>query len=71
MKKKQSNDPNMMIFMGMGFELLSITIGALYVGDIIDKHFGWPGYGVAGLTILVMIGWFVHLGVLLRRFMDD
>ena len=60
-----------LVFVGMGFELLGLVIGALYLGQIIDKYMGWSGYAVAGLLIVVMISWVLHLVVLLKRFIKD
>ena len=59
------------VFMGMGFELLGLILGALFLGQTIDKHFGWPGYGVAIMVVVVMVSWMYHLIVLLKRFMDE
>ena len=60
-----------LVFMGMGFELLGLVLGGYYLGDVIDKHMAWPGYGVAGLIVICMIGWMFHLIFLLKRFMAD
>ncbi len=57
-----------MIFMGMGFELVGLVIGCIYLGGQLDKYFSWPGYATAGLVVLSMVGWIVHLIVLLKRF---
>lgn len=59
------------VFLGMGFELLGLILGGLYIGQVIDKEMNWPGYGVALLVVLCLISWLVHLFVLLRRFMKD
>ncbi len=58
-----------LVFMGMGFELLGLVLGGYYLGDTIDRYFSWPGYGVAGLIVICMIGWMFHLIFLLKRFM--
>ncbi len=55
--------------MGMGFELLGLMLGALFVGQAVDKHFGWNGYGVALFVVVVMTSWMYHLIVLLKQFM--
>lgn len=57
--------------MGIGFELLALVLGALFLGQAIDKHFGWPGYGVAVMVVGVLAGWVYHLVILLKKFMDD
>jgi len=59
------------IFMGIGFELVGLIIGAWAVGSAVDKHFHWNGYGVATFIIAVMIGWIYHLIILLKKFMDE
>lgn len=65
-------EPNKsMAFMGMGFELVVLIIGAAYLGDKIDKHFGWPGYGSIVLILLFLISWFGHLLVLLKKMNED
>jgi hypothetical protein len=60
-----------LVFLGMGFELLGLILGGLYIGGAIDTHMGWPGYGVAGLVVICMVSWMIHLVVLLKRFMAD
>ena len=60
-----------LVFMGMGFELLGLILGGLYLGKLIDEHMGWPGYGVAVCAIAVLLSWLVHLFVLLKRFMEE
>lgn len=59
-----------MVFVGMGFELLGVTLGALYLGEIVDKHYGLNGIGTAGLCLLVLVGWLYHLVILLKRYME-
>lgn len=66
------NQPNKsMVFLGMGFELVALILGAAYLGDIIDKHMGWPGYGSVLLILLFLISWFFHLLVLLKKINED
>lgn len=60
-----------LVFLGMGFELLGLILGGLYIGGAIDAHMGWPGYGVAFLVVICMVSWMIHLIVLLKRFMAD
>lgn len=58
-----------LVFLGMGFELLGLVLGGLYVGRAIDSYMNWPGYGVAAMVVMCMVSWMVHLIVLLKRFM--
>lgn len=60
-----------LVFMGMGFELVGLILGCLYLGQELDKQMLWPGYSVATLVIFGLISWMVHLIYLLRRFMED
>ena len=59
-----------MVFAGMGFELLGLILAALYIGGIIDNELNGGGLGVAGMVITVLVGWFVHLFMLLKKFME-
>ena len=63
-------DPKAVVFIGMGFELLGVTLGALYLGKFIDERYGFNGIGTAGLCFIVLIGWLYHLVILLKRYME-
>lgn len=58
-------------FVGMGFELAGLMVGALYLGQAIDNYYSTKGLAVAGLTIVVLAGWLVHLVVLLKKYTRD
>jgi len=60
-----------LVFMGMGFELLGLILGGYLVGNAIDTHFGWSGYAMAGVIVICMISWMIHLVYLLKRFMAE
>lgn len=57
-----------MIFAGLAFELVALSFGGHIVGGYIDEYMGWKAVGSTYLVLLLLIGWFVHLIVLLRRF---
>jgi hypothetical protein len=59
------------VFMGMGFELLGMVLGGLYVGQAVDKYMEWPGYGVAVFVVSGLISWMVHLIYMLKKFMVE
>ena len=59
------------VFMGMGFELLGVILGGLYVGDLLDKQMSWPGYGTAGVVVACLVSWMVHLVYMLKKFMAE
>lgn len=60
-----------LVFVGMGFELGAMILGGLHLGQILDRTYGWPGYGVSGMVIICMVGWFYHLIILLQRFINE
>lgn len=61
-----------MVFAGLGFELIGLCMGGYYFGHIVDQYMGWSNnYGAGGLVLLLLIGWFVQLFYLLRRFEKD
>jgi hypothetical protein len=73
MAKKGINENSttaLMAFLGMGFELCALMIGAIYFGGFIDRHYGWNGYSVMGLICLSFFGWVVHIVVLLKNLQD-
>ena len=57
--------------MGMGFELLGMILGGLFIGELVDKQMHWPGYGVAITVVACLVGWMVHLVYMLKKFMDE
>lgn len=60
-----------LIFIGLGFELVGLIMATLYVGRLIDETYGWSGLGVASMVLLGTAGWFYHLIILLKRFMEE
>lgn len=60
-----------LVFVGMGFELLGVILGGLYIGQIIDQQMKWPGYAVAFMVVLGLVSWMVHLIFMLKRFMQN
>ncbi len=73
MKSKDTNNNSRkgIVFAGLGFELAGLVIASVSFGGKIDEIYGFPGYGVAGLTVLSMIGWLVHLIFMLRRWQQN
>ncbi len=57
-----------LVFLGSGFELVMVCLGGSYFGSYIDKQMGWDNYATAAMVILLLIGWFIHLLYLLKRF---
>jgi len=55
------------VFAGMGFELVGLMLASVYVGQAIDKKMGWSGYSMAGLMMLSLLAWIVHIVILLGK----
>ena len=68
---KSDNGKKGLVFMGMGFELVALILGGQVIGELLDNKYNLNGLGVGGMIILVMIGWFYHLLVMLKPFMED
>lgn len=60
-----------MIFMGLGFELVGLVLGCIYIGGVIDEHMGWGGYASVSLILISTIGWLVHLIIILKKFQEN
>ncbi len=59
------------IFLGVGFELVGLCLGGYFLGKYIDDYMGWKSAATTGLVILLMLSWFFHLFILLKRFDED
>lgn len=54
-------------FVAMGFELVGLIIASLYLGQWIDERYGiWP-WGTLGLVLVGVIGWMVHIFLLIQQ----
>jgi len=51
----------MLIFVGMGFELVGIILACIYLGKAIDDHYGTKGIGLALLPMIGLVGWIVQI----------
>ena len=56
------------VFMGVAFELVAMCLGGHFLGVFIDQYYGWNNFAATYLVLLLLIGWFVHLIYLLRKF---
>lgn len=56
------------VFLGIGFELVAMCIGGYFLGNFIDQEMGWQNFASTYLVLILLISWFFHLFVLLRRF---
>ena len=61
--------PNRMVaFVGIGFELIGLLLGGAFLGQYLDREFGVAGLWTAGMVILGLVGWLVHLVILLKGY---
>ena len=65
------NNKGLYIFIGMGFELGIVVIGALYVGGMLDDHYKTKGVFAASLMMVCFFSWVFHFIVLLRKFQKE
>ncbi len=56
--------------MSMGVELAALILGTAYVGQYIDRYFGWKGYATFLLVVLGLTGWLYRLVVILKKFQE-
>ncbi len=64
MTPEQRQRQKMMVFAGMGFELVVLVVGAAYLGAMIDEAQGWSGTAMTSLILIGLVGWLVHIVVL-------
>jgi F0F1-type ATP synthase assembly protein I len=49
------------VFAAMGFELVGVMLGCLYIGQLIDQKWNLKGLGIIGFSILGLAGWIIHI----------
>ena len=54
--------------MGLGFELLAVTVIGVYLGQYIDKTYEIKGLATVGLVLGGLGGWAYHLVVLIKKY---
>ena len=59
------------IFAGIGFELVGLILGAVYIGGILDEKLKLNGLGISAAIILVFASWLWHLIILLKKFSKE
>lgn len=72
-QKKGGGKPHdkSMIFMGMGIEAVAAVLGGFYIGLKLDEFLGKRGLGPALGSILGLVGWFLHLLRVLKRYDEE
>lgn len=66
MDEEQQRRGKMAAFVGIGFELIGLLLGAAFLGRYLDQKFAFQGLVTAGLVILALVGWLIHLILLLK-----
>jgi hypothetical protein len=61
----------MAAFVGIGFEIVGLLVFAVLFGDYLDTYFAAKGLITAGLVVLALTGWVIHVVVMLRGFEKD
>jgi hypothetical protein len=56
------------VFMGVAFELIAMCTGGHFLGQFVDEKMGWNNFAATYLVLILLVGWFVHLIYLLKRF---
>jgi F0F1-type ATP synthase assembly protein I len=60
-----------LIFTSIGFELVGIMLGSVYLGQALDDHFRTKGIALSILMFAGLASWFIHLVFLLRRIQKE
>ncbi len=69
--KDKNSGKKGLVFMGVAFELVGMCFGGYFLGEYIDEKMGWKNWAATYLVLILLVGWFVHLIYLLRRFEKD
>lgn len=56
-----------MLFIGIGFELIGLITAAVLLSDWLEEKYPSKGMITAGLILLALVGWFIHIMMLLKR----
>ncbi|MFN8790185.1 MAG: AtpZ/AtpI family protein [Bdellovibrionales bacterium] len=56
-----------MVFVGMGFELIAVTLACLYLGQEVEKRYPLKNLWSVLFIFAGLAGWFYRVIVLLRK----
>ena len=59
---------NISKYTAIGLEFPSTVLGGLVLGYLLDRYFGTSPWLAVGVTLLALVGAFVRLVVMLKRF---
>lgn len=72
MNKTQKNEKSrLLVFLGLGTEIVGLILAAVWLGGILDERFHTKGLFLSLLSFLFLIGWMVHILVLIKRMKAD
>ena len=60
-----------MVFVGIGFELLGLVAVGLWISQELEKRYPSQGLITAGVLILCLISWLIHLVILVKKLMSS
>jgi len=49
------------VFAALGFELVGIMIGCLFLGQWLDHKYSTKGLAIIGCSVLGLAGWLIHV----------
>lgn len=59
------------LFAGIGFELVGLVLGSIWLGDKVDKYFGWNGTGLIICLVASLFSWLLRVIFLLKKVEKD
>lgn len=65
------NRKKTLVFVGIGFELVGLILAGLMLGQHLDKTYDLNGLSTAGISLIVLAGWLVHLVYLIKQFQKN
>ena len=60
-----------LIFASIGFELVGIMLGSIYLGQTIDQNYKTKGIALIVLMFIGLASWLTHVVLLLRKFQKE
>lgn len=56
-----------LVMIGIGFELGALVVSFSWIGHIVDQTMKWPGYALAGMSVVALVSWLIHVVFLFNR----
>jgi len=57
----QKQKQQLMVFAGLGFEVVGLMMGSVVIGSVVDDYMKWQGTATMVLIILSFILWLYHI----------